>query len=169
MYRSHKVTNKQSSLFLFKNHYNLPSFDQYTVNFFVSIHKANIDSSPIQLLSYTFHTHTKKAGGKRKSCCCYNKYKLISLLLSFCLPFHFLHVNTPLVLKVHFHFAIFTLPITFLRYFSYIFLQKAQTLPSLLMKGCPKPAANHSHFSLRNHTSECLRKLDKNLLIYQVD
>lgn len=47
-----KYTIQSLGIFLFENHYNWLSFgfDQYRDNFFVSIHKANTDSSPIQLL-----------------------------------------------------------------------------------------------------------------------
>lgn len=123
----------------------------------------------IVLLFNCFNTLMKKAGGERKSCCCYNKCKFISLLLSFCLAFHFLHVNTPSILKVHFHFPILTLPITFCHYFSYIFYKKHKHCRLCLWR----VVQNQLQIILAflwgtTPLSGCSRKHDKNLLFYQV-
>lgn len=159
MYRIHKATNKQSRLLISCLKVTIICLPLALTSILIisSYHFTKLIH--IGLLFNCFSTLIKKARRERKNCCCYNKYKCISLLLSFCLPSHFLHVNTPSILKVHFHFAILTLPITFWHYFSYIFSQKAQTLPTLLMKSCSKPAANHSRFSLRHYSS--VRTLEK--------
>lgn len=74
--------------------------------------------------------------------------------------------------KAHFVFSIptsHTHPHYMFAVFQLNLWRKAQTLPFLLIKSCPKPAANPSQYSRETTPlAEYLRKFDKSLLIYQV-
>lgn len=168
-YRIHKATNKQSSLLV-------SSFLKIIIiGLPLALTSILVISSyqftkliQIVVLFNCLNTLIKKAGGERKSCC-YNKYKFISLLLSFCLAFHFLHINTPSILKAHFHFPILTLPISFWHYFSYIFYKKHKHWRLCLWRVVPNQLQIILTFLWgTTPLSGCLKKLDKNLLIYQV-
>lgn len=129
-------------------------FDQYTNNFFCINSQSWYRSFYAMPLT---HSNTALWRTEQKGEVLQQMFELISPFLRLSSAFPFVACKCSFITERPISLLLFHTPYAYPHYLSTVFQlnlrRKAQTVPFLLMKSCPKPAANPSLYSLRNPSS----------------